>query len=84
MNPETVHRYHGKEPITHGDATQPVVLEHLGVEKARVLAIIISDPAAVRAITIEAAQAQSQSVHRGPHPFCDRSGPVAPPGSPTT
>lgn len=54
MNPETVHRYHGKEPITHGDATQPVVLEHLGVEKARVLAIIISDPAAVRAITIEA------------------------------
>ncbi|WP_022656209.1 cation:proton antiporter [uncultured Desulfovibrio sp.] len=54
MNPETVHRYHGKEPIFHGDATQPVVLEHLGVEKARVLAIIISDPAAVRAITIEA------------------------------
>ena len=54
MNPETVHRYHGKEPISHGDATQPVVLEHLGVEKARVLAIIISDPAAVRAITIEA------------------------------
>lgn len=54
MNPETVHRYRDKEPISHGDATQPVVLEHLGVEKARVLAIIISDPAAVRAITIEA------------------------------
>ena len=54
MNPETVHRYHDKEPISHGDATQPVVLEHLGVERARVLAIIISDPAAVRAITIEA------------------------------
>lgn len=54
MNPETVTRYKGKEPIAHGDASQPVVLEHLGVEKARVLAIIISDPAAVRAITIEA------------------------------
>ena len=54
MNPETVRRYRDKEPISHGDASQPVVLEHLGVEKARVLAIIISDPAAVRAITIEA------------------------------
>lgn len=54
MNPETVKRYRGKEPISHGDASQPVVLEHLGVEKARVLAIVISDPAAVRAITIEA------------------------------
>jgi CPA2 family monovalent cation:H+ antiporter-2 len=54
MNPETVARYKNKEPITHGDASQPVVLEHLGVEKARVLAIVISDPAAVRAITLEA------------------------------
>lgn len=54
MNPETVRRYRGKEPIAQGDATQPVVLEHLGAERARVLAIIISDPAAVRAITIEA------------------------------
>lgn len=54
MNPQTVNAYRGKEPISQGDATQPVVLEHLGVEKARVLAIIISDPAAVRAITIEA------------------------------
>ncbi|WP_165174788.1 cation:proton antiporter [Desulfovibrio sp. ZJ369] len=54
MNPETVSRYKDKEPIAHGDASQPVVLEHLGVENARVLAIIISDPAAVRAITIEA------------------------------
>lgn len=54
MNPETVCRYRDKEPISHGDATQPVVLQHLGVERARALAIIISDPAAVRAITIEA------------------------------
>lgn len=54
MNPETVRRYRHKEPISHGDASQPVVLEHLGVERARALAIIISDTAAVRAITIEA------------------------------
>lgn len=54
MNPETVRRYQGKEPISQGDATQPVILEHLGIEKARVMAIIISDPAAVRAITAEA------------------------------
>lgn len=54
MNPETVRRYRGKEPITHGDASQPVVLEHLGANRARVLAIIISDPSAVRSIVIEA------------------------------
>ncbi len=54
MNPDTVNRYKDTEPIMHGDASQPVVLEHLGVEKARVLAIIISDPSAVRAITEEA------------------------------
>lgn len=54
MNPDTVNRYKDSEPIMHGDASQPVVLEHLGVDKARVLAIIISDPAAVRAITEEA------------------------------
>lgn len=54
MNPETVKRYRGKEPIGQGDATQPVVLEHLGVEKARAMAIVISDPAAVRTITLEA------------------------------
>lgn len=38
----------------HGDASQPIILEHLGVHKARVLAIIISDPTAVRSIVIEA------------------------------
>lgn len=54
MNPETVTRYRHKEPIEHGDASQPIVLEHLGVTRARVLAIVISDPAAVRSIVIEA------------------------------
>lgn len=54
MNPETVSRFRQTEPITHGDASQPVILEHLGVEKARVMAIVISDPSAVRAISLEA------------------------------
>ncbi|MCR4667054.1 MAG: cation:proton antiporter [Desulfovibrio sp.] len=54
MNPETVHKNKATEPIMHGDASQPIVLEHLGIEKARTMAIVISDPAAVRAITTEA------------------------------
>ncbi len=54
MNPETVSRYRKREPIMHGDATADIVLEHLGIEKARVLAIVISDPVAVRSITQEA------------------------------
>lgn len=54
MNPVTVNRYKDKEPISHGDASQPVVLEHLGVPRAKAMAIVISDPAAVRNITVEA------------------------------
>lgn len=54
MNPDTVARCRHKEPIHHGDASQPAVLEHLGIRTARVLSIVISDPAAVRAIIVEA------------------------------
>ena len=54
MNPETVSKYRGREPIMHGDATVPVVLEHLGIDKASVMAIVISDPDVVRTITQEA------------------------------
>lgn len=54
MNPDTVARYTGQEPIYYGDASQPAVLEHLGITRARVLVIVISDPAAVRAIIAEA------------------------------
>ena len=54
MNPETVARFRGAEPIQYGDASQPAVLEHIGIKAARVLAIVISDPAAVRAIITEA------------------------------
>lgn len=62
MNPETVNRYRDKEPIAHGDASQPSVLSHLQIEKAKVLAIVISDPTAVRATTI-AARRLNPSLH---------------------
>jgi len=51
MNPDTITRYKDKEPISHGDASHPLILKHLGITSARVLAIVISDPAAVRSIT---------------------------------
>ncbi|MEG2172725.1 MAG: cation:proton antiporter [Desulfovibrionaceae bacterium] len=62
MNPDTVSRCRHVEPIMHGDASQPLVLEHVGIRTARVLAIVISDPVAVRSITAEA-RAMSESVH---------------------
>ncbi len=54
MNPDTVSRFHATEPILHGDASRPAVLEHMGIVKAKVLAIVISDPAAVQATIAEA------------------------------
>ena len=54
MNPDTVRRYKGQEPIFYGDASQPAVLEHLNIRAARDMAIVISDPAAVRAATAAA------------------------------
>ncbi len=50
MNPDTVARYKASEPIRHGDASFPMVLDHLGVAQARVLSIMVSDPAGIRAI----------------------------------
>ncbi len=54
MNPDTVKRFRHKEPIHYGDASQPAVLEHLGITKAKAMAIVISDPAAVQAAVAEA------------------------------
>ncbi|MCH5276794.1 MAG: cation:proton antiporter [Desulfovibrionaceae bacterium] len=62
MNPDTVARYRDQEPIRHGDASFPLVLEHLGVARARVLAIVISDPAGTRAI-IAAARALNPALY---------------------
>lgn len=50
MNPDTVKKFKATEPIRHGDASYPLVLEHLGIKKARVLAIMVTDPVGTRAI----------------------------------
>ncbi len=49
-NPDTVAKYRSTEPIHHGDASLPLILQHAGIEKARALAILTPDPAATRAI----------------------------------
>lgn len=61
MNPDTVRHYAAEgEPIFYGDATHAAVLNQLGLRRARVLAIVISDPAAVRGITEIARHMNSQ------------------------
>ena len=50
------------EPVYYGDATQEVVLEKAGGEKARVMVIAISDPAATRRI-ITTARRMSPGIH---------------------
>jgi len=52
MNPDTVknERANG-EPIHFGDATHEPVLEFVGVDRARVMVLAISDPIATRTIT---------------------------------
>jgi CPA2 family monovalent cation:H+ antiporter-2 len=52
MNPETVREKRAKgEPIFFGDAAQEPVLEMAGLERARILVVVINDAAAVRRIT---------------------------------
>ena len=52
MNPDTVRHYAAEgEPIHHGDAIHPAVLQQLGIQRARVLAVVVSDPTAVRAVS---------------------------------
>ncbi|MBI3002434.1 MAG: cation:proton antiporter [candidate division NC10 bacterium] len=49
MNGETVRRMRKQgEPIYFGDVTSVEVLEHLGVSRARLLTVAISDPTAVQ------------------------------------
>lgn len=58
MNPDTVRNEAAKgEPIFYGDAAQPAVMEHAGVSRARILAVVIADPAAIRRITEAARKA---------------------------
>lgn len=62
MNPDTVRRFREQEPIYHGDATHPLVLKHFGIDRARIVVVMISDSAATRGITA-AARKLNPSLH---------------------
>jgi monovalent cation:H+ antiporter-2, CPA2 family len=52
LNPETVATEKKKgHLIFFGDATNPGILEHAGIGRARILVIVINDPISTRAIT---------------------------------
>jgi len=62
-NPDTARRERaGGESIQFGDATHPAVLEHAGVERARVLVSAISDPGGTRQIA-RAAKRMNPAIH---------------------
>src|SRR6056297_1542930 len=63
MNPDTVREEKSKgEPIFYGDASHNAVLEHAGISWARILAVVIADPAAIRHIT-ESAHRLNPGLH---------------------
>lgn len=63
MNPDTVRQSSAQgEPIVYGDASQTAVLEHVGVDRARVLAVVVSDPLSIRRIT-DAARRLNPALH---------------------
>jgi CPA2 family monovalent cation:H+ antiporter-2 len=62
-NPDIVKRERRKgEVITYGDATHPSLLEHAGVEEARILVLAIADPGATR-IIIQTAKRINPGLH---------------------
>jgi CPA2 family monovalent cation:H+ antiporter-2 len=63
MNPETVRRERDRgKPIYFGDATQEEVLRHANIQYARVVVVVINDPAATRRITYNVRQL-NRAVH---------------------
>jgi monovalent cation:H+ antiporter-2, CPA2 family len=44
----------GGEPISFGDGTRPEILQQVGIEKARILVVAISDPAATARLVSQA------------------------------
>ena len=51
MNPDTVREQRKKgEPIHFGDASHPSILEHVGIQEAKALAVLVNDPIAARRI----------------------------------
>lgn len=43
LNPETIREWHGEEPIYYGDATEPAILEALGIGRARALVVTVAE-----------------------------------------
>lgn len=63
MNPETVRQKRREgEPIYFGDATNTEVLRHAHLETARIVVVVINDPAATRRIT-EQVRKLNHTVH---------------------
>jgi monovalent cation:H+ antiporter-2, CPA2 family len=63
LNPETVRKEQDRgEPIFYGDASQEAVLKYAAVKQARVMVIVISDPAAARRI-VDAARKLNPKLH---------------------
>lgn len=62
MNIDTVKRESkAGEPIRFGDAAYPAVLDHAGIKDARVLVLVVSDPAAARRM-VSTARSLNQNV----------------------
>ncbi|MFC5269659.1 cation:proton antiporter [Adhaeribacter terreus] len=63
LNSETVRRERAKgEPIFYGDAVHAIILNHLGIQRARVAVVAISDPKATKQ-TIANIRSLSSTVH---------------------
>lgn len=63
LNPDTVRRMKKKgEPIYYGDGTSSEILHKLGVKRAKVLVIAISDPYATRRI-VQIAKTENPKIH---------------------
>jgi len=50
------------EPIQYGDATYGAVLDHAGIARARIVAVVINDPIATRHI-VQAARSMNPTAH---------------------
>jgi len=63
LNPDTVRKMKKKgEPIYYGDGTSPEILHKLGIHRAKVLVIAISDPLATRKI-VQLAKTLNPKIH---------------------
>lgn len=63
LNPDTVRKMKRKgEPIYYGDGTSPEIVHKLGIHRAKVIVIAISDPLAIRKI-VQIAKILNPKIH---------------------